>query len=209
MDRLGHAVEVVRPAAFDKPDGQRSTAWVVFRSANGGRTKKPHPYFFLSGRCVKADPAAVLDAFPVLPDLRTFDAAVPAFLDVVSFFAIDSSFRSTLGIRDISTSCAFASIRHNIWCRASKHDQLHHRHRGAAQTCATGRMADTDDLIISISTDQASLRRSIQRIERDLQTFAGGIEKKLQECQQGRRCFEPIEPAKPHQCHGRHWYESV
>ncbi|WFU88991.1 phage tail length tape measure family protein [Rhizobium sp. CC1099] len=41
-------------------------------------------------------------------------------------------------------------------------------------------MADTtDDLIISISTDQATLRRSIQRIERDLSGLAGSVQKQF------------------------------
>jgi hypothetical protein len=41
-------------------------------------------------------------------------------------------------------------------------------------------MADnTDDLIISISTDQATLRRSIQRIERDLSGLAGNVQKQF------------------------------
>lgn len=38
---------------------------------------------------------------------------------------------------------------------------------------------DTDDLIISISTDQATLRRSIQRIERDLSGLAGSVQKQF------------------------------
>lgn len=42
-------------------------------------------YFFFVGRCVKAEPAAVLESFDVLPSERTFEAAVPAFLDVCSF----------------------------------------------------------------------------------------------------------------------------
>jgi hypothetical protein len=41
-------------------------------------------------------------------------------------------------------------------------------------------MADnTDDLIISISTDQATLRRSIKRIEQDLGTLAGSVQKQF------------------------------
>lgn len=41
-------------------------------------------------------------------------------------------------------------------------------------------MADnTDDLIISISTDQATLRRSIKRIEQDLAGLAGGVQKQF------------------------------
>ncbi|MBX4964474.1 phage tail length tape measure family protein [Rhizobium binae] len=41
-------------------------------------------------------------------------------------------------------------------------------------------MADnTDDLIISISTDQATLRRSIQRIERDLAGLSGSVQKQF------------------------------
>lgn len=41
-------------------------------------------------------------------------------------------------------------------------------------------MADnTDDLIISISTDQATLRRSIQRIERDLGGLAGSVKRQF------------------------------
>jgi hypothetical protein len=41
-------------------------------------------------------------------------------------------------------------------------------------------MADnTDDLIISISTDQATLRRSIKRIEQDLGTLAGTVKKQF------------------------------
>jgi uncharacterized protein (TIGR02594 family) len=42
-------------------------------------------------------------------------------------------------------------------------------------------MADnTDDLIISISTDQATLRRSIKRIESDLGTLAGSVKKQFE-----------------------------
>ncbi|MBB2793889.1 UNVERIFIED_ORG: hypothetical protein GGD58_002753 [Rhizobium pisi] len=41
-------------------------------------------------------------------------------------------------------------------------------------------MADNaDDLIISISTDQATLRRSIKRIEQDLGTLAGSVQKQF------------------------------
>jgi hypothetical protein len=41
-------------------------------------------------------------------------------------------------------------------------------------------MADnTDDLVISISTDQATLRRSIKRIEQDLGTLAGSVQKQF------------------------------
>ncbi|WCK73130.1 tail length tape measure protein [Agrobacterium tumefaciens] len=41
-------------------------------------------------------------------------------------------------------------------------------------------MADnSDDLIISISTDQATLRRSIQRIERDISGLSGSIQKQF------------------------------
>jgi hypothetical protein len=48
-------------------------------------------YFFLFGRCVSAEAAAVF-ASPLVPfPLNVFDAAVPAFLPVVSFFAIRSS----------------------------------------------------------------------------------------------------------------------
>lgn len=42
-------------------------------------------------------------------------------------------------------------------------------------------MADnTDDLIISISTDQATLRRSIKRIEQDLSGLAGSVKKQFE-----------------------------
>jgi len=41
-------------------------------------------------------------------------------------------------------------------------------------------MADnTDDLIISISTDQATLRRSIKRIEQDLSGLAGSVQRQF------------------------------
>ena len=41
-------------------------------------------------------------------------------------------------------------------------------------------MADnSDDLIFSISTDQATLRRSIQRIERDLAGLSGSVQKQF------------------------------
>ena len=41
-------------------------------------------------------------------------------------------------------------------------------------------MADnSEDLIISISTDQATLRRSIQRIERDLAGLSGTVQKQF------------------------------
>lgn len=45
-------------------------------------------FFFLSGRWVSAEPAAVLEFFPVLPLFKTFEAAVPAFLPVCSLLAI-------------------------------------------------------------------------------------------------------------------------
>jgi len=48
-------------------------------------------HFFLSGRWVRAEPAAVLEFLLVLLDLRTFEAAVPAFFDVVSFLAMNRS----------------------------------------------------------------------------------------------------------------------
>jgi hypothetical protein len=38
---------------------------------------------------VRADPAAVFEAFPVLLLRSTFEAAVPAFFPVCSFLAID------------------------------------------------------------------------------------------------------------------------
>ena len=37
-------------------------------------------FFFLSGLCVSADPAAVLEFLPVLPLFKTLDAALPARL---------------------------------------------------------------------------------------------------------------------------------
>jgi hypothetical protein len=46
----------------------------------------------LSGRCVKAEPAAVLDALPVAPLRKTLEAAAPPFFPVVSFFAMEISF---------------------------------------------------------------------------------------------------------------------
>jgi len=42
--------------------------------------------FFLSGRCVSADAAAVFAALDNFGLLSTFDAAVPAFASVFSFF---------------------------------------------------------------------------------------------------------------------------
>ena len=38
------------------------------------------PYFFLFGRCVRAEPAAVFEFLPVLLLFRTLEAAVPARL---------------------------------------------------------------------------------------------------------------------------------
>ena len=43
-------------------------------------------FFFLFGRCVSAEPAAVFEFLPVLLLRNTLDAAVPAFLLVVSLF---------------------------------------------------------------------------------------------------------------------------
>ena len=53
-------------------------------------------FFFLCGRCVSADPAAVFELFPVLPLFRTLEAALPAFLPVCSFLAIA---RTLLAVR--------------------------------------------------------------------------------------------------------------
>jgi hypothetical protein len=44
--------------------------------------------FFLSGRCVSAEPAAALAAFDAELERNTLLAAAPAFFDVFSFFAI-------------------------------------------------------------------------------------------------------------------------
>ena len=49
-------------------------------------------FFFLSGRSVNADPAAVFEFLPVLPLFKTFDAAVPARLLVFSFLAMRPPF---------------------------------------------------------------------------------------------------------------------
>lgn len=56
-----------------------------------GKSKAQCNYFFLSGRCERAEPAAVLEDFPVLPLRKTLDAAVPAFFPVCSFLAISTS----------------------------------------------------------------------------------------------------------------------
>lgn len=45
-------------------------------------------FFFLSGRWLKAEPAAVFESFPVRLSFNTFDAALPAFTPVFSFFAM-------------------------------------------------------------------------------------------------------------------------
>jgi hypothetical protein len=47
--------------------------------------------FFLSGRWVRADAAAVLEFLLVRPSLRVLEAAVPAFFPVCSFFAMSRS----------------------------------------------------------------------------------------------------------------------
>lgn len=65
--RNGFTVQARRPV----PTSERKTA-----------------HFFLSGRCVSADPAADLESFPVRPSRRTFEADFPALLPVCSFFAI-------------------------------------------------------------------------------------------------------------------------
>jgi hypothetical protein len=54
------------------------------------RTPQPPSFhrFFLSGRCVSAEPAAVLAAFGAELERNTLLAADPAFFDVFSFFAI-------------------------------------------------------------------------------------------------------------------------
>lgn len=46
---------------------------------------------FLFGRCVRADPAAVFEFFPVRSSRRTFDAALPAFSLVCSPLAMIAS----------------------------------------------------------------------------------------------------------------------
>ena len=43
-----------------------------------------YDYFFLLGRCVKAEPAAVLAFLSALEFFKVFEAAVPAFLPVTS-----------------------------------------------------------------------------------------------------------------------------
>ena len=48
-------------------------------------------FVFLSGRCVSADPAEVLESLPVRLSLSTLDAAFPALLPVFSFFATANS----------------------------------------------------------------------------------------------------------------------
>jgi hypothetical protein len=45
-------------------------------------------FFFLSGRCVKADAATALVILVLLERRKTFDASFPTRLDVFSFFAI-------------------------------------------------------------------------------------------------------------------------
>lgn len=54
------------------------------RSARSGLVA----YFFLSDRWLSAEPAALLESFPVLPLLRTLEAAVPAFFPVCSFLVM-------------------------------------------------------------------------------------------------------------------------
>ncbi|MEI1252019.1 hypothetical protein [Rhizobium aouanii] len=97
IDGFGYSIEIVWPSAFDEPNRQGAAAGIVFRPANGGRMKKWHRYFFLLGRCVRAEPAAVFEFLPVLSDFRTFEAALPAFFDVVSLFAIGHSSNHNLG----------------------------------------------------------------------------------------------------------------
>jgi hypothetical protein len=46
-------------------------------------------YFFLSGRCDNAEPAAVFESLPVRPSRRTLDAALPALAPVFSFLAME------------------------------------------------------------------------------------------------------------------------
>ncbi|MFT5702588.1 MAG: hypothetical protein ACI8ZB_005511 [Desulforhopalus sp.] len=68
----------------------------------------PFNYFFLLGRCVSADAAAVFAAFEDLGLLRTLPAADAAFLDVTSlFFCHDLSlFWNAIFRRVISLACS-------------------------------------------------------------------------------------------------------
>lgn len=57
-------------------------------TGEGAGTYRPLAHFFLSGRCVREDPAAVFESLPVRPSFRTFKADLPAFSLVCSFFAM-------------------------------------------------------------------------------------------------------------------------
>lgn len=50
--------------------------------------RQPASYFFFGARCESALPAAVLDAFDVLPSRSTFDAAFAAGAEVLRLLAI-------------------------------------------------------------------------------------------------------------------------
>jgi hypothetical protein len=68
--------------------------------------------FALLGRWVRADPAAVLEALPVLLLRSTFDAAVPAFLPVVSPFGIVfATFLNAEPVADLAESPRAALLR--------------------------------------------------------------------------------------------------
>ena len=52
------------------------------------RTASKSYFFFLSGRWLSAEPAADFESLPVLLSRSTFEADVPAFFPVCSFFAM-------------------------------------------------------------------------------------------------------------------------
>ncbi len=59
-------------------------------------TEMTSPYFFLLGRCVKAEPATRFTDFGVLRFRRSPDAIVPTRFDVFSFLPIVGSPRKLL-----------------------------------------------------------------------------------------------------------------
>lgn len=62
------------------------------------RERRSEPHYFLLGRCVSADPAAVFAAMLDFGSRRTLDAAEAAFLLVTSLFALRAmSITSFLG----------------------------------------------------------------------------------------------------------------
>jgi len=61
-------------------------------------------YFFLSGRCVNAEPATRFTAFGVFGFRRSLDAILPICFDVFSFLAILSLHENTSLLASAATN---------------------------------------------------------------------------------------------------------